>query len=155
MGRKFDESVYKLYSLSEGEIRIVEGVNGVKSAKRWINYIQVIAAIGLGLSCFLPFYKSAVGEIRYVDEWILFFWPFPVLFILYKVSNRWLKAALCLLSIIGGLLDLFFITFLATFKSTGFTGYNIAKASILILVMSWLVLGVISLFAPSLNQAEN
>jgi hypothetical protein len=127
----------------------------VKSARGWINYIQVIAAIGLGLSYFLPFYKSAVGEIRYVDEWEFFFWPFPVIFILYKISNRWLKAALCLLAFIGGLLDLFFITFLATYKSTGFTGYSIAKASIIILVMSWLVLGVISFFNPRYKQVEN
>jgi quinol-cytochrome oxidoreductase complex cytochrome b subunit len=125
----------------------------VNSAKRWINYIQVVAAIGLGLSYFLPFYKSAVGEIRYVDEWGFFIWPFPILYVLYKISNRWLKAALCLLAIIGGLLALFFITFLATYKSTGFTGYNIAKASIIILVISWLVLGVISLFAPRHKQA--
>lgn len=125
----------------------------MNSAKRWINYIQVVAAIGLGLSYFLPFYKSAVGEIRYVDEWGFFIWPFPVLYVLYKISNRWLKAALCLLAIIGGLLALFFITFLATYKSTGFTGYNIAKASIIILVISWLVLGVISLFAPRHKQA--
>ena len=120
----------------------------MKSAKKWITYIQVIAAIGLGLSYFQPFYKSAVGEIRYVDEWGFFIWPIPVMLILYKISNRWLKAALCLLAIIGGLLDLFMITFLATYKSTGYTGYTIAKASILILVMSWLLLGVISLFAP-------
>ena len=120
----------------------------MRSAKRWITYIQVIAATGLGASYFLPFYKSAVGEIRYVDEWALFFWTLPVLFILYKISNRWLKAALCLPAIIAGLLDLFFITFLATFKSTGYTGYTIAKASILILVMSWFLLGVTSLFAP-------
>lgn len=125
----------------------------MNSAKRWINYIQVVAAIGLGLSYFLPFYKSAVGEIRYIDEWGFFIWPFPVLYVLYKVSNRWLKAALCLLAIIGGLLVLFFIAFLATYKSTGFTGYTIAKASIIILVISWLVLGVISLFAPRHKQA--
>ena len=127
----------------------------VKSAKRWLTYIKVIAAIGLGLSYFLPFYKSAVGEIRYVDEWGLFIWPFPVLFILYKTSRRWLKAVLCLLAIIAGLLDLFLLTFLATYKSTGYTGYDIAKASIILLVISWLVLGVISLFAPEHNQAEN
>jgi len=127
----------------------------MRSTKRWLDYIQIMAATGLGVSYFLPFYKSAVGEIRYVDEWVLFFWPFPVLFILSKISNRWLKAILCLLAIIGGLLDLFVITFLATFKSTGFTGYDIAKASIIILVMSWLILGVISLFAPRHKQTEN
>jgi hypothetical protein len=124
----------------------------MRSAKRWLNFIQVIAATGLGASNFLPFYKSAVGEIRYVDEWVLFFWSLPVLVIIFKLSNHWLKAALCLLASIGGLLDLFLITFLATFKSTGFIGYDIAKASILILVMSWLVLGVISLFDPRHKQ---
>ena len=133
----------------------MESPGEVKSVKRWINYIQVIAAIGLGLSYFLPFYKSAIGEIRYVNEWELFIWPFPVLFILYKISNRWLKVALCLLAIIGGLFDLFLITFLATYKSTGFTGYNLAKASIIILVLGWLILGMISLFAPRNRRAEN
>ena len=127
----------------------------MKSAKRWIFYILVVAAIGLGISYFLPFYKTAVGEIRYVDEWGFFIWPIPVLFILYKISNRWLKAVLCFLAFLGGLLDLFMITFLATYKSTGYTGYDIAKASILILVISWLVLGVISLFTPRHKQAEN
>ena len=125
----------------------------MRSAKKWINYIQVVAAIGLGASYFLPFYKSAAGEIKYVDEWVLFFWPLPVLLIIYKLSNRWLKVAFCLLAIIGGLLDLFLITFLATFKSTGFIGYDTAKASIVILVMTWLVLGVISLFDPRHKQA--
>ena len=127
----------------------------MQSVKRWLNYIQILAALALGASYFLPFYKTAVGEIRYVNEWVFFFWPFPVLFILYKISNRWLKAVFYLLAIIGGLFDLFFVTFLATFKSTGFTGYHIAKASIIILVMSWLVLGVVSLFAPKNKQAEN
>jgi len=124
----------------------------MRSVKRWLHYIQIIAAIGLGTSYFLPFYKSAVGEIRYVDEWVLFFWTLPVLFITYKLSNRWLKVALCFLVVIGCLLDLFLITFLATFKSTGFIGYDVAKASILILVMSCLVLGVISLFDPRHKQ---
>ena len=126
----------------------------MRAVKRWINYIQVLAATGLGVSCFLPFYESAAGKIRYVDEWVLFFWPLPVLFILFKISNRWLKAILCLLSIIGGLLDLFFITFLATFKSTGLIGFDTAKISIVILVISWLALGVISLSSPKHEQAE-
>jgi hypothetical protein len=84
----------------------------------------------------------------------LFFWPFPVLIILYRISNRWLQAALSLLAIIGGLIDLFMLTFLATYKSTGFTGFNIAKVSLIVLVTGWLVLGVISLFAPGRKQAE-
>jgi len=127
----------------------------MQSVKRWLNYTQILAAIALGASYFLPFYKSAIGEIRYVDEWGFFAWPFPVIFILYKISNRWLKAAICLLAILGGLLSLYLITFLATYKSTGFTGYTIAKASIIILVLSWLVLGVVSFFTPKNKQAEN
>ena len=117
-------------------------------AKKWLNYTQVLAAIGLGISCFLPFYRSATGETRYTNEWGFFFWPIPVLFILYKTSNRWLKAALCLLSIIGGLLDYFMLTFLATYKSTGLIGFDIARFSLVILILSWLALIAVTLFAP-------
>lgn len=126
----------------------------MQSVKRWINYIQLIAATGLGLSYFLPFYKSAVGEIRYVDQWVLFFWTLPVLFIIFKLSNRWLKAVLCFLSVIGGLLDLFLITFLATFKSTPLIGFNTAKISIVILVISWFALGVLSLLATKHKKGD-
>ena len=116
--------------------------------------MQVIAAMSLGLSYFLPFYASAAGKIRYVDQWFLFFWAFPAVFIIYKLSNRWLKAGLCFLSVMGGLLDLFLVTFLATFKSTPLVGFNTAKISIIILVISWFALGVLSLSAPRHKQAE-
>ena len=123
--------------------------------ERLINFTQIAAAVGLGVSCFLPFYKSAVGEIRYVDEWGLFFWAIPVSFLIFKVSIRWLKIVLCILSIIGGLLDLFLLTFLATFKSTPLIGFDAAKASIIVLVISWLALCVASLSVPKRTQAEN
>jgi hypothetical protein len=93
-------------------------------------------------------YQSANGEIRHADEWGLFFWAIPVIIIIFKTSNRWLKAGLCFLSAIGGLLDLFLITFLATFKSMPLVGFAIARASIIILVMSWFALCVISPLTP-------
>jgi hypothetical protein len=53
------------------------------------------------------------------------------------------------------LLDLFLLTFLATFKSTPLIGFNIAKTSIIILVISWLALCVTSLSSARRKQAEN
>jgi hypothetical protein len=124
--------------------------------ERLINFAQIFASIGLGISYFLPFYQSVgFDEVKYADGWILFFWVIPVLFIIYKLSNRWLIIVLCFLSAIGGVLDLFLITFLATFKSTPLIGFNIAKISIVILVMSWLALSAISLSAPKRKQTEN
>ncbi len=123
--------------------------------ERLINFGQLFASMSLGISCFLPFYRSAVGESRYVDEWGLFFWTIPVLIVIYKVPNRWLKAALCFLSVLGGLLDLVLITFLATFKSTPLIGFSVAKLSIIILVIGWLVLCILSLSAPRHKQAGN
>jgi hypothetical protein len=128
----------------------------MQRTKKLINFAQTFAAICLGISCFLPFYMSAAGEIRYAKgEWGLFFWVIPVLFIIYKLSNRWLIAVLCFLSAIGGLLDLFVITFLATFKSTPLIGFHIAKISIVILVISWLALCAISLWRPQHKQTSN
>jgi hypothetical protein len=127
----------------------------VHSLTKVAGYIQIVAAIGLSISCFLPFYQSAVGKIRYVDEWGLFFWAIPVSLLIFKVSVRWLKVALCALSIIGGLLDLFLLTVLATFKSTPLIGFDIAKTSIIILVISWLALCVTSLSSARRKQAEN
>jgi hypothetical protein len=115
----------------------------MQSIERLINYVQPFASIGLGLSYFLPLYQSANA-----DEWGLFFWAIPVIIIIFKTSNRWLKAGLCFLSAIGGLLDLFLITFLATFKSMPLVGFAIARASIIILVMSWFALCVISPLTP-------
>ncbi|RJP55735.1 MAG: hypothetical protein C4557_00965 [Anaerolineaceae bacterium] len=120
----------------------------MQSIGRLINFAQPFASILLGLSYFLPFYQSANGTVRYADEWGLFFWTIPVLVIIFKVSNRWLKAAVCFLSAIGGLLDLFLLTVLAAFKSTPLIGFHIARMSIIILVVSWLALIVISLSTP-------
>lgn len=118
----------------------------MRPIERLINFAQVFATIGLGIAYFLPFYQSVgFDEAKYVDEWVLFFWTVPALIILYKLSNRWLKAALCFFAAIGGLLDLFFLTFVATFKSTPLIGFTIAKISIGILVLCWLALCIISL----------
>ena len=84
-----------------------------------INFVLVFASLSLGTSFFMPLYQSANGKIRHADEWWLFFWSIPVLFIIFMLSNRWLKAALCFLSAIGGLLDLFLLNFLATFAYSG------------------------------------
>jgi len=127
----------------------------VRSFARTASYIQIIAAVALGISCFLPFYRSAVGKIRYVDEWELFFWAIPVSFLVFKVSVRWLKVALCILSIVGCLLDLFLLTFLATFKSTPLTGFDVAKTSIIILVASWAVLCVTTLVTPKSDKSKS
>jgi hypothetical protein len=128
----------------------------MRPIERLINFVQIFASIGLGISYFLPLYHSVgFDEVKYADEWVLFFWTIPVLVVIYKLSNRWLKVVLCFLSAIGGLLDLFLITFLATFKSTPLIGFNIAKTSIVILVISWFALCAILLSAPKHKQAEN
>lgn len=116
------------------------------TAVKLLNFLLVFASLSLGVSFFLPLYQSANGAIRYADEWGLFFWSIPVLVMIFMLSNRWLKAALYFISAIGGLLDLFLLTFLATFKSTPLTGFNIAKLSLIILIVSWLILCAISLF---------
>jgi hypothetical protein len=118
----------------------------MRPIEKLINITQIFAAIGLGISYFLPFYQSVgFDEAKYVDEWLLFFWTIPVLVILYKLSNRWLRAALCFFAAIGGLLDLFLLTFVATFKSAPLIGFDVAKISIAILVLCWLALCIISL----------
>jgi hypothetical protein len=127
----------------------------MRPIERWISFVQIFASIGLGISCFLPFYRSAIGEIRYANEWGFFFWAIPVSLLIFKVSIRWLKITFCILSIIGGLLDLLLLTFLATFKSTPLIGFSLAKTSIMILVISWLALCAVSLSAPKLKRAEN
>jgi len=119
----------------------------MQSIEKSINFVQVFASLSLGASFFLPLYQSANGKIRHADEWWLFFWSIPVLLIIFMLSNRWLKAALCFLSAIGGLLDLFLLTFLATFKSTPLIGFDIAKASIIILIIGWLAICAISLLS--------
>ena len=129
----------------------------MRSAKKWIDYIQISAAAGLGLSYFLPLSQSlGTDEVNYADDaWVFFFWAIPVLFVIFKVSNRWLKAVLCFLSAIGGLLGLIAISFAETFKRTPLIGFQIAKASIIVLVISWFILCAISLAAPKHKQAEN
>ncbi|HET9914952.1 MAG TPA: hypothetical protein VFQ13_23890 [Anaerolineales bacterium] len=122
-----------------------------------MDYIQISAAAGLGLSYFLPLSQSlGTDEVNYADDaWVFFFWAIPVLFVIFKVSNRWLKAVLCFLSAMGGLLDLIAISFAGTFKRTPLIGFHIAKASIIILVISWFILCAILLATPKHNQAEN
>lgn len=129
----------------------------MRSTKRWIDYLQIISAIGLGLSYFLPLYRSlGTDEVHYADNaWLLFFWTIPVLFVSFKISNRWLQAILCFLSALGGLFDLILITFAGTFKSTPLIGFQIAKISLMILIISWFGLCAISLFAPRYKQIEN
>lgn len=129
----------------------------MRAAKRWIDYVQIIAAIGLGIAYFLPLSQSfGSDQVSYADNaWILYFWTIPVLFVIFKISNKWLKALLCFLSVLGGLFDLVLITFAGTFKSTPLIGFQIAKASIIVLVVSWLVLCIISVSAPRHQQAGN
>ena len=126
----------------------------MRSLIRALSYTQIIAAVTLGISYFLPIYRTAVGEVRHVDEWGLFFWVVPVLNVIYKLSNRWLKAIFCFLSAIGGLLILFMLTFLATFKSTPMIGYSLAKTSFIFLVISWLIFCVVLLFTPRNIQID-
>ena len=120
----------------------------MRSFEKSVNFIQFFASLGLGASFFLPLYKSANGEIRRADEWGLFFWSIPVIAVIFMVSNRWLKAGLYVVSALGGLIDLFLLTFLATYKSTPLTGFNVARASVIVLVVSCLILCAISLFRP-------
>ncbi|MBK9924125.1 MAG: hypothetical protein IPP66_02435 [Anaerolineales bacterium] len=127
----------------------------MRQLERWIGFIQIVASIGLGASCFLPFYRSAADKIQYADEWGFFFWAIPVSLLIFKLSVRWLKVTLCILSIIGGLLDLLLLTFLATFKSTPLLGFSLAKASIIILVTSWFAICVVSLLTFKRKQTEN
>lgn len=129
----------------------------MRSAKRWIDYLQIIAAIGLGLSYFLPLSQSfGSDKASYADNaWILYFWTIPVLFVIFKIANKWLKALLCFLSALGGLFDLVLITFAGTFKSTPLIGFQIAKLCLIVLVSSWLVLCIISLSAPKPQQVGN
>jgi hypothetical protein len=121
----------------------------MKSSERPILFAQLFASICLGISCFLPFYKSAVGDAEYVNGiWFYFFWVIPVVFIAYILSNRWLRTIFCLFSIIAGLFSLIMYSFMANFKSTPLIGFQIASASIIVLVIGWLVLIVITLAAP-------
>jgi hypothetical protein len=64
----------------------------MQSNERSIKFAQIFASICVGISCFLHFYASAVGEVEYANsEWFLFFWAFPVVIITHILSNRWLK----------------------------------------------------------------
>jgi hypothetical protein len=124
--------------------------------KRWINFAQIFAALCLGISCFLPFYQSqGRNEVHYATEaWFLFFWTLPVIFILYKLSNRWLKAILCVLSSIGGVLALFMLSFLAYFKSDPLIGFQMARISLYILIACWLLLSVMTLWTTKTPRAK-
>jgi len=104
-----------------------------------------MATAGLAIAFFLPFYRSAAGDVKQADEWLLFFWPVPAIAILHFVSNRWLKAALCWLAIIAGAISLGLLTFLATFKSTPQVGFYLARLSLVVLMTGWLVRSVITL----------
>ncbi len=123
--------------------------------ERRLNFVQLLAALGLGLSGFLPFYASAMGEVRQAaGKWELFFWTFPVFVILHFTSPRWLKAIGCLFAALGGLLDLGLLTFAATFKSTPLVGYYLAQISLLTLVIGWLILGVILLRTAKIQRTK-
>jgi hypothetical protein len=46
----------------------------MRTVKRVIDFAQVLAALSLGISFFLPFYRSSgLNQVRYADEWGLFF----------------------------------------------------------------------------------
>ena len=129
----------------------------MRSAKKWLNYTQILAVIGLGISYFLPTSQSqGTGRINYPEEPLIYFlWTIPAIFIISKITNRWWKSLVCLLSVLAGVLDLILITFLAVFKRDPLIGFHIARVSIIILVISWLAVIVISLFFPKHNHAEN
>ena len=116
--------------------------------KHWIIVTQILAMIGLGISYFLPFYQSATSKTRYVDEWGLFFWPVVVVILMWWKTKNWMNVFFYLLAIIGGLLDYFLVTFLATYKSTGLVGFDVARISLVLLMFSWFILGVLSLLEP-------
>ncbi len=124
--------------------------------ERWINFAQIFASIGLGIAYFLPFSQSqGSNEVNYAgDEWFLFFWAIPVVFILYKLSNRWLKAIFCVFSSIGGLIPFVLLTFSATFKRNPLVGFHIAQLSIGILVVCWLILSMITLTKARTPEAK-
>jgi hypothetical protein len=117
----------------------------MRSIERWTYFAQITAVVGLAIAFFLPFYRSAAGNIEHVDEWFLFFWTVPAIVFLHFVSNRWLKAILCGLAIIAGAISLGMLTFLASFKSMPLMGFYLARASLVILMTGWLVLSVITL----------
>ncbi len=121
----------------------------MRSATKWITYIQIAAAIGLGIAYFLPLYQTygLLGKVHYAENaWILFFWTIPAFVLIHLASNRWLKSALCILAALVAIFDLAIpITFLATYKSTPLIGYHIAKVSIIVLSLGWLALIVVSL----------
>ena len=129
----------------------------MQTTKKIINIVQVIASLCLGISYLLPFYGShgILGKVHYADNaWGLFFWPIPVIGLIYLLAEGMLKAAFCFLSAIGGILDIFLITFLATFKTTPLIGFHTAKTSLGILVISWLILSVSTLRASKIQKAE-
>jgi glucan phosphoethanolaminetransferase (alkaline phosphatase superfamily) len=117
----------------------------MRSIERWTIIAQITAAVGLATAFFLPFYRSAAGDISHADEWLLFFWTVPAIVLLHFVSKRWLKASLCWLAIIAGAITLGMLTFLASFKSTPQVGFYLARASLVILMSGWLVLSVVTL----------
>ena len=116
----------------------------LRALEKWLNISQAAAALGLFASYFLPFYRSTTGDVSYMDEWGLFAWPIPVVFILYKLSNRWLKALFGGLASLGGGFTLFLLTFAATFKRTPLVGFEIARVAIIILILNWLALIVVA-----------
>ena len=130
----------------------------MRSVTRWITYIQIVAAIGLGTAYYLPLYQTygLLGGVHYADNaWILFFWPIPALVLIHLSSNRWVKAIFCILAALVAVFDFAIpITFLATFKSTPLIGYHIAKVSIVVLVLGWLGLFVISSIKPKQKETE-
>ena len=128
----------------------------MRSAKKWINYTQILAVIGLGVSYFLPISRSqGTDRIHYPENaWIHFLWAIPTILIIAKITNRWWKTLVCLISILAGALDLFLNLFLATFKMDPLIGSHITRASIIVLAMCWLALIVILLFAPKHKQVD-
>jgi len=128
----------------------------MRSAKKWLNYTQIFAVIGLSVSYFLPISQSqGTGNINYPENpWMHFLWVIPAIFIISKITNRWWKSLVCLLSILAGVADLYLNMFLAYFKRDPLFGFHLTRASIILLVISWLALIVISLFAPRHKQAE-
>lgn len=116
----------------------------MRSLQRWGYLAQILASLCLAIAYFLPFHTTAAGDVRRAGEWGLFFWAIPAIIIIYLITNRWLKAVFCVLASLSGSAALFLLTFLATFKSTPLVGFYIARASIILLILSWLVLCVIT-----------
>ena len=129
----------------------------IHKLERWLTYLQYILAITLSIAFFLPLYISQGDrELHYPDSdsWYFYFWAIPIVLAISNLSNRWLKAVLCLVSIAYGVFSYVLISFDATFKRDPRIGFTLAGGSIIVLGFCWLVLCFIALLRPKLDEIE-